>query len=57
MDGGTAGWPCKPNGVVVGSLSVHEHWNNPHDPQYSRNLDPIHKGIELLAIHNIESKS
>jgi hypothetical protein len=31
------------------SLGVHEHWNNPKDRQYSRNLGNG-KGIELVAI-------
>lgn len=36
----------RPNGVKTGSLGVFEHWNNPHDRQYSRNLRKK-KGIEL----------
>jgi hypothetical protein len=28
---------------------VHEHWNNPIDKQYSRNLDPNGTGIELVT--------
>ena len=31
------------------SLGVHEHWNNPTDKQYSRNLG-TGKGIELVAV-------
>jgi hypothetical protein len=31
------------------SLGVHEHWNNPRDKQYSRNLQ-TGKGIELIAV-------
>jgi hypothetical protein len=31
------------------SLGVHEHWNNPIDKQYSRNLDPNGTGIELAT--------
>jgi gluconolactonase len=31
------------------SLGVHEHWNNPKDKQYSRNLG-TGKGIELVAV-------
>ena len=42
--------PYKPNGVVIGSLGVHEHWNNAHDQQYSRNLSPRGTGIELLKV-------
>jgi hypothetical protein len=33
----------------LASLGVHEHWNNPHDKQYSRNLD-LAEGIELIAV-------
>ncbi len=37
------------DGTPMGSLGVHEHWNNASDKQYSRNLDPVGgKGIELL---------
>jgi Domain of unknown function (DUF362) len=35
------------DGVRVRSLGVHEHWNNPIDKQYSRNLGRTN-GIELL---------
>lgn len=36
-------------GKKVESLGVHEHWNNDHDRQYSRNLDPKNgRGIELV---------
>ena len=45
--------PYRPNGVVVGSLGVHEHWNNPDDKQYSRNLAANGQGIELVAIHGV----
>ncbi len=40
-----------PNGDTIGlqSLGVHEHWNNPIDKQYSRNLG-TGEGIELLYI-------
>jgi len=39
------------NGNVkrLASLGVHEHWNNPKDKKYSRNLGKG-KGIELVAI-------
>ena len=37
------------SGKPLGSLGVHEHWNNPVSKQYSRNLGK-NKGIELLAI-------
>jgi len=40
----------RPNGVELGSLGVHEHWNNSHDRQYSRNLSHDGKGIELHTI-------
>ena len=36
------------DGVGLQSLGVHEHWNNPIDKQYSRNLG-TGDGIELVA--------
>jgi len=33
------------------SLGVHEHWNNPIDKQYSRNLGAA-EGIELILLHS-----
>jgi hypothetical protein len=46
---GTVYRPTVGNSTVLGSLGVHEHWNNPTDRQYSRNLDPANgKGIELI---------
>ena len=30
--------PYKPNGKAFGSLGTHEHWNNPSQKKYSRNL-------------------
>jgi hypothetical protein len=33
------------------SLGVHEHWNNPVDKQYSRNLN-TGSGIELILLHS-----
>ena len=36
-------------GVHIFSLGVHEHWNNPVDKQYSRNLG-TGNGIELVSI-------
>jgi hypothetical protein len=48
-------WPAgivySPNGdnVPMPGLGVHEHWNNPVDKQYSRNLDKG-EGIELVKI-------
>jgi hypothetical protein len=43
---GTAYNPDKSG--VLGSLGVHEHWNNPTDRKYSRNLGRK-QGIELIA--------
>jgi len=41
--------PYKPNGKEIGSMGVHEHWNNAEDKQYSRNLNPKKAyGIELF---------
>ena len=37
------------DGVRLSSLGVHEHWNNPTDKQYTRNLSPTGKGIELFT--------
>lgn len=37
------------DGTPLKSLGVAEHWNNPNDKQYSRNLDK-NKGIELIYI-------
>lgn len=39
----------RPNGLETGSLGVFEHWNNPTDKQYSRNLGRK-EGIELIII-------
>ena len=36
------------DGTRLASLGVHEHWNNPTDKQYSRNLG-TGKGIELIV--------
>jgi uncharacterized protein (DUF362 family) len=36
------------DGTAMKSLGVHEHWNNPVDRKYSRNLG-TGKGIELVA--------
>lgn len=38
------------DGTPMGSLGVHEHWNNPTDMQYSRNLG-TGEGIELLYLN------
>jgi len=37
------------DGTYLQSLGVHEHWNNPRDKQYSRNLGK-EKGIELVTM-------
>jgi hypothetical protein len=37
------------SGKPIAVLGVHEHWNNPVDKQYSRNLG-TGKGIELVSI-------
>ena len=39
----------KGNVVRLKSLGVYEHWNNPADKQYSRNLG-TGKGIELVKL-------
>jgi hypothetical protein len=48
-------WPADINydpendGTLIGSLGVHEHWNDANNRQYSRNLDPENgQGIELV---------
>jgi hypothetical protein len=38
------------DGTRLKSLGAHEHWNNPFDKKYSRNLGK-HEGIELVALH------
>jgi hypothetical protein len=40
----------KPNGKEIGSLGVHEHWNNAQDKKYSRNLKSKKNGIELFTV-------
>jgi hypothetical protein len=40
----------KPNGREIGSLGVHEHWNNAEAKKYSRNLSSRGKGIELFTV-------
>ncbi len=37
------------DGAAMASLGVHEHWNNPQDKQYSRNLG-TGNGIELISL-------
>jgi len=52
-----ANWPEGINydpendGSVLTSLGVHEHWNNPVDKLYSRNLG-TGEGIELIKVDN-----
>ncbi len=50
-----SGTPYKPNGVALGSLGVHEHWNNAVAKQYSRNLSTNGTGIELVTLQNSPS--
>ena len=38
-----------PHGEQLSSLGTHEHWNNPKEKKYSRNLGED-KGIELVAL-------
>ncbi len=42
------------SGTPLGSLGVHEHWNNPTDRQYTRNLG-TGDGIELIEINKAAS--
>lgn len=42
------------DGIPLESLGVHEHWNNPTDKQYSRNLG-IDEGIELIQSNIIKT--
>jgi hypothetical protein len=37
------------DGTAMASFGVHEHWNNPTDRKYSRNLG-TGNGIELVAL-------
>ncbi|MBI2840412.1 MAG: DUF362 domain-containing protein [Acidobacteria bacterium] len=37
------------DGIQLGSLGVHEHWNNPIEKRYTRNLSPAGTGIELVS--------
>ena len=39
------------DGTPIGSLGVHEHWNNADDKQYSRNLGKS-EGIELVLLED-----
>ncbi len=42
------------DGVRLASQGVHEHWNNPVDKQYSRNLG-TGNGIELVQVRRAEA--
>jgi len=42
------------DGTVLGSLGVHEHWNNATDQKYSRDLG-TGSGIELMKLNTITS--
>ena len=47
--------PNHPGNVTrLASLGVHEHWNDPADKQYSRNLG-TGNGIELVTIQGSEA--
>jgi hypothetical protein len=52
----SANWPAgvrydpENDGTIIGSLGVHEHWNNATAMQYSQNLG-IGNGIELLKLN------
>ena len=37
------------DGKRLGSLGVHEHWNNPVEKKYSKNLG-TGNGIELVSV-------
>jgi hypothetical protein len=52
-----SGTTYKPDGESLGSLGVHEHWNNGKEKKYSRNLSSKGRGIELLAVHERGSRS
>jgi len=43
--------PENDGSYLTESLGVHEHWNNPKDRKYSRNLG-TGKGIELMVVDN-----
>jgi len=56
----SANWPegiqydPENDGTILASLGAHEHWNNPIDKEYSRNLK-TGDGIELVKIGNVVS--
>jgi len=39
------------DGSNLDSLGVHEHWNNPEDKKYSKNINPDNNGIELIRLN------
>ena len=50
-DNPPSGTAYRQDGKPVGSLGVHEHWDNDGTRRYSRNLDPKNgKGIELIFL-------
>jgi hypothetical protein len=49
-DNPPSGTVYKPDGERLASQGVHETWNNGKQRQYSRNLNPAGKGIELLTV-------
>ena len=49
-------YPNIDSDTPIGSLGTHEHWNNPIDKQYSRNLG-LDKGIELIMVEGPISTS
>lgn len=51
-----SGMVYRPNGARLASLGVHEHWNNPTDRLYSRNLGHD-EGIELVQIAALPESS
>jgi hypothetical protein len=44
------------DGIPLASLGVHEHWNNPQDKQYSRNLGKG-DGIELIKVKGTRAET
>ncbi|HEY9123432.1 MAG TPA: DUF362 domain-containing protein [Bacteroidales bacterium] len=44
-----AGYDPEGDGTYMKSLGVHEHWDNPINKQYSRNISADGKGIELVS--------
>lgn len=47
-----SGVEYRPNGVPLQSLGVHEHWNNPVERKYTKNINPQSSvGIELVQLY------